>query len=61
MQDRFYVINNEHQSGWLASGWVKLDARTRIYADYSLDNDFYLFTPDLKNSRTLRIGVGWKY
>jgi hypothetical protein len=61
LQDRFYIINNLHQSGWLTSAWVKLDQHTRLYADYSLDNDFFLFTPDLSNSRVLRIGVAWKY
>jgi hypothetical protein len=61
LQDRFYIINNQHQSGWLASAWMRLDHRTRLFADYSLDNNFFLFTPDLKNSRVLRIGVDWKY
>jgi hypothetical protein len=61
LQDRFYLLNDLHQSGWLASAWMRLDQRTRVFADYSLDNNFFLFTPDLKNSRTLRIGVTWKY
>ena len=61
LQDRFYYLNGLHQSGWLTSAWVKLDQRTRIFADYSLDNNFFLFTPDLKNSRVLRIGMAWKY
>ncbi len=60
-QDRFYIINNQHQSGWLASAWVKLDSHTRIFADYSLDNNFFLFTPELANSRVLRLGVAWKF
>jgi hypothetical protein len=61
IQDRFYYLNDLHQSGWLTSAWVKLDAHTRVFVDYSLDNDFFLFTPDLKNSRVLRIGLNWKY
>jgi hypothetical protein len=61
LQDRFYYLNGLHQSGWLTSAWVKVDQHTRIFADYSLDNDFFLFTPDLKNSRVLRIGMAWKY
>jgi hypothetical protein len=61
MQDRFYIMDGLHQSGWLASAWVKLDSRTRVFADYSLDNNFFLFTPDLANSRMLRLGVTWKY
>jgi hypothetical protein len=61
MQDRFFVMNGLHQSGWLAGGWWRLDRRTRIYADYNLDNDFFLFYPSIKNSRALRLGVRWKY
>ena len=61
LQDQFYVINGLHQSGWLAGGWWRIDPRTRAYVDYNLDNDFFLFRPDLKNSRTLRVGLNWKY
>ncbi|HVW83512.1 MAG TPA: hypothetical protein VHB50_02480 [Bryobacteraceae bacterium] len=61
MQDAFYYLNNLHQSGVLGSAWVRLDRRTRVYLDYSLDNDFFLFTPDLKNSQVFRLGVAWKY
>jgi len=61
MQDAFFYLNNLHQSGVLGSAWVRLDRRTRAYFDYSLDNDFYLFRPDLKNSQIFRLGVNWKY
>jgi hypothetical protein len=61
MQDAFFYEENLHQSGVLGSAWVRLDHRTRVYFDYSLDNDFYLFTPDLKNSQVFRLGVNWKY
>jgi hypothetical protein len=60
-QDTFYYLKNLHQSGVLGSAWVRVDRRTRISMDYSLDNDFYLFSPDLKNSQVLRLGVNWKY
>ncbi|HEV2689179.1 MAG TPA: hypothetical protein VGV35_11510 [Bryobacteraceae bacterium] len=60
-QDRFFVLNGLHQSGWLSGAWWRVDARTRVYGDYNLDNDFFLFRPDLKNSRMLRVGVSWKY
>ena len=60
-QDAFYYEQNLHQSGVLGSAWVRLDRRTRVYFDYSLDNDFYLFSPDLKNSQVFRLGVNWKY
>jgi hypothetical protein len=61
MQDAFFYLSNLHQSGVLGSAWVRLDRRTRAYLDYSLDNDFYLFRPDLKNSQVFRLGVNWKY
>jgi hypothetical protein len=61
LQDQFYILNGLHQSGWLAGAWWKLDSHARIFFDYNLDNDFFLFTPDLKNSRALHAGVAWKY
>jgi hypothetical protein len=61
LQDRFFIINGMHQSGWLAGGWWRIDPRTRAYADYNLDNDFFILRPDLKNSRMLRLGLTWKY
>ena len=61
LQDQFYSLNGLHQSGWLAGAWWKLDSHSRIFLDYNLDNDFFLFTPDLKNSRALHTGVVWKY
>lgn len=61
LQDRFYYINGAHQSGWLAGGWWKLDQRTRLYVDYNLDNDFFIFAPSVQNSRILRLGLAWKY
>jgi hypothetical protein len=61
MQDAFYYLTNIHQSGVLGSAWMRLDRRTRIYFDYTLDNDFLVFVPDIKNSQVFRVGVNWKY
>jgi hypothetical protein len=61
MQNPFFYITNIHQSGVLGGAWVRLDRRTRAYFDYSLDNDFFLFRPDIKNSQMVRIGLNWKY
>jgi hypothetical protein len=61
LQDQFYYVNGLHQSGWLAGAWWKVSPRERVFFDYNLDNDFFLFTPDLKNSRALHVGVAWKY
>jgi hypothetical protein len=61
LQDQFYVLHGLHQSGWLAGAWWKVNSRARLFFDYNLDNDFFLFTPDLKNSRALHVGMAWKY
>jgi hypothetical protein len=61
MQDTFYYLTNLHQSGVLGSAWLRVDRRTRISFDYSLDNDFFLLAPDLKNSTMVRLGLYWKY
>lgn len=61
MQDSFLVNNNVHQSGWTAGGTVRVDRHTKLFLDYSLDNDFFVFKPDIANSRALRAGVAWRY
>jgi hypothetical protein len=61
LQDQFYFLNGLHQSGWLAGAWWKLNPRERIFVDYNLDNDFFLFNPDLKNARALHVGIAWRY
>jgi hypothetical protein len=61
VQDQFSVINGAHQSGWLAGGWLIVDQHSRLYLDYNLDNDFFIFRPSIANSRILRLGWSWKY
>jgi hypothetical protein len=61
LQDQFYILDGLHQSGWLAGAWWKVSPRERVFVDYDLDNDFLLFTPDLKDGRALHVGVAWKY
>ena len=60
-QDAFYDRIHAHQSGFLAWAWIRLDPRTRLYCDYNLDNDFFLYRPSIANSRILRLGLSWKY
>jgi len=60
-RDYFFIENNLHERGLLARGTVKVDDHTRVYADWDLDTDFFLFRPDLKNSQVLRLGVDWRY
>jgi hypothetical protein len=61
LQDQFYIIQGSHESGWLTDGWIKVDSHTKLYFDYNLDNDFFLFRPSIANSRILRVGAVWKY
>jgi hypothetical protein len=61
LQDQFFIITGEHQSGLLAGAWLRLDQHTRLSVDYNLDNDFFLFMPDIRNSRLLQVGLNWRY
>jgi hypothetical protein len=61
MQDAFMVVSGSHQAGWLAGLSLAIDSHTRLYVDYDLDKDFFLFRPDIANSRVLRLGLLWKY
>lgn len=61
LQDRFFFIEKAHQSGWTAGGTLRVDRHTRLYVGYSLDNDFFVFKPDIANSRSLRTGVAWRF
>ena len=61
LQDAFLTIAGMHQAGWLAGASWRVDPGTRLYFDYTLDHDFFLFYPSLANSRALRLGVQWKY
>jgi hypothetical protein len=60
-QDRFVFINNAHDKGLLGSAQVKLNQRTRVYADYSLDSDFFVFRPDIQHAQVLRLGMAFRY
>ena len=61
LQDQFTVVNGAHESGWLGSAWLKVDQHSRLFFDYNLDNDFFVFRPSIANSRILRLGLSWKY
>jgi len=60
-QDRFFIIQDAADRGLLGNVTVRLDQRTRAYFDYSLDTDFYVFRPDIRNSQILRVGLAWRY
>ena len=61
LQDQFYIIQGTHESGFLTDGWIKVDTHTKLFFDYNLDNDFFVFRPSIANSRILRVGMVWKY
>jgi hypothetical protein len=61
LQDRFFYVPNQISKGVLGSVNVRLDKHTRAYFNYSLDNDFYIFQPDIERAQVLRIGLIWKY
>jgi len=60
-QDRFFLIDNAQDKGWLGNAAVRLDQRTRVYFDYSLDTDFFVWRPSIKNGQVFRLGIDWKY
>lgn len=60
-QDRFFFIDNVQDRGWLGNASVRLDQHTRVYFDYSLDTDFFVWRPSIKNGQVFRLGLDWKY
>lgn len=61
IQDRFLSVKGAHQSGWLSGAVLKADHHTRVFFDYALDNDFFIFRPDTQKGRILRVGLVWRY
>ena len=60
-QDQFYILDHLHDRGVLGSLNIKIDARTRAYARYDLDTDFFLFAPQIKHAQVFRLGLAWRY
>jgi hypothetical protein len=60
-QDRFFFIDDAQDKGWLGNAAVRLDQRTRVYFDYSLDTDYFVWRPSIKNGQVFRLGIDWKY
>lgn len=61
LQDQFRAIKNAHDRGLLGSSWYRIDPKTRLWFDYSLDTDYSVFRPDIRHSTILRLGLDWKY
>jgi len=61
VQDRYIGVENTSQKGMLGGAWLRIDHRTRLFFDYSLDNDFYLFRPSIAHAQIFRLGLRWKY
>jgi hypothetical protein len=60
-QDQFRAFKNAHDRGLLGSAWYRIDPKTRLWFDYSLDTDYSVFRPDIRHSTMLRVGLDWKY
>jgi hypothetical protein len=60
-QDRFFFIQNAAYHGFLGGAQVKLDSRTRLNLDYSIDDDFFVFRPSIKRAQVLFVGLTWRY
>jgi hypothetical protein len=60
-QGRYLGTQNSDEKGLLGAAWFRIDPRTRVSFDYSLDNDFYLFRPSIANAQIFRLGLWWKY
>jgi hypothetical protein len=60
-QGPYYIINNAQDKGWLANAAWRLDSHTRLFFDYSLDTDFYVWRPSIQNGQVFRLGLDWKY
>jgi hypothetical protein len=61
IQDRYLGTQNSQEKGLLGAASIRIDSRTRVSFDYSLDNDFYLFRPSISNAQIFRLGLWWKY
>ncbi len=61
VQDRYLGTENSQEKGLLGGVRFRIDPRTRIVFDYSLDSDFYLFRPSISHAQILRLGLWWKY
>ena len=61
VQGRYLGTQNSDDKGLLGAAWFRIDPRTRLSFDYSLDNDFYLFRPSIGNAQIFRLGLWWKY
>ena len=61
LQNRFFFIENAKVFGFLGGFAVKLHQRARIYLDYSLDDDFFIFRPSIRRAHLLRVGTQLRY
>jgi len=61
VQDHYLGVQNSEQKGFLGGASIRVDSRTRLFFNYSLDNDFYLFRPSLSHAQVFRLGLRWKY
>ena len=61
LQNRFVIIERARTAGLLAGASVNVDAKTAVFVDYNLDDDYFLFRPSIERSQVLRLGWRWRY
>ncbi len=61
LQSRYTGSENTQEHGFLGGMRWRVDGHTQLWFDWSLDNDFFLFRPDIRNSQVFRVGVAWRY
>ena len=61
LQSAYTGFENTQEHGFLGSARLRVDSRTQVWFDWTLDNDFFLFRPDIRNSQVFRTGVAWRF
>lgn len=61
IQSRYIGVQNTQEHGFLGGMRLRVDSRTQVWFDWTLDNDFFLFRPDIRNSQVFRTGVAWRF
>ena len=60
-QDTYTIITDTQDKGFAGNASLQLDSRTRVYFEYGLDTDFFVWRPYIKNGQVFRLGMNWKY
>ena len=61
LQNRFFFIEGQRAFGALGGVSYRVNSQAALTADYSLDDDFFIFRPSIQRSQVLRLGWRWRY